>query len=70
MLDIQRERLIEMSRLRADGASEDEVAQLRTEGKKPFRPAYQGGERRKRKSEIPTGTFEVPTGQFTMPRKS
>ncbi|MBL9131365.1 MAG: hypothetical protein JNG86_09210 [Verrucomicrobiaceae bacterium] len=70
MLDIQRNRIYEASRLKAHGASETEVEALKNEGKQPFRPAYEGGERKKRKSEVPTGTFEVPTGEFTIPKKS
>jgi hypothetical protein len=36
----------------------------------PFRPAFIGGERKKRRSEVPTGTFEVPTGSFTLPKNA
>ncbi len=43
---------------------------LKNEGKQPFRPAFVGGKRQKRSSEVPTGTFEVPTGQFTLPHKA
>jgi hypothetical protein len=69
MLNAQRNRLYEASRLRAHGASENEVLALKNEGKQPFRPAFVGGQRKKRSSEVPTGTFEVPTGQFTIPHK-
>ena len=69
MLDIQRDRIYEASRLRAHGASEEEVEALKAVGKMPFRPAFVAGKRKKRSSEAPTGTFEVPTGQFTIPHK-
>lgn len=69
MLDAQRYRTIEASRLKAYGASEAEVEEFKNQGKKPFRPAFVNGERKKRKSEVPTGTFEVPTGQFSLPKK-
>lgn len=69
MLDIQRDRIFEASRLRAHGASEAEVESLKNAGKKPFKPAYVGGQRKQRRSEVPTGTFEVPTGQFAMPKR-
>jgi hypothetical protein len=69
MLEAQKDRIYEASRLRAHGASEDEVLALKNEGKQPFRPAFVGGKRQKRSSEVPTGTFEVPTGQFTLPHK-
>ena len=69
MLDIQRDRIYEASRLRAHGASEEEVESLKAAGKQPFRPAFVAGKRKKRSSEAPTGTFEVPTGAFSIPRK-
>lgn len=69
MLDIQRHRTIEASRLKAHGASEEEVEAFKNQGKRPFRPAFINGERKKRRSEVPTGTFEVPTGEFTMPSR-
>lgn len=69
MLEIQKDRIYEASRLRAHGASEEEVEALKAEGKLPFRPAFIGGKRKARRSEVPTGTFEVPTGQFELPRK-
>ncbi len=65
MLEIQRNRLYEASRLKAHGASEEEVEALKAAGKKPFKPAFVDGVRKPRKSEVPTGTFEVPTGLFT-----
>ena len=70
MLDIQRDRIYEASRLRAHGASEEEVEALKAEGKMPFRPAFVAGKRKARRSEVPTGTFEVPTGSFTVPKKA
>lgn len=68
MLDIQRYRQYEASRLRAHGASEEEVEAFKNAGKKPFKPAFENGRRKKRTSEPPTGTFQVPTGQFTVPK--
>jgi hypothetical protein len=70
MLDIQRDRIYEASRLRAHGASEEEVEALKAEGTMPFRPAFVAGKRKARRSEVPTGTFEVPTGSFTVPKKA
>jgi len=70
MLDIQRNRIYEASRLRAHGASEEEVEALKAEGKMPFRPAFIGGKRKARRSEVPTGTFEVPTGSFNLPKNA
>jgi hypothetical protein len=70
MLDIQRNRIYEASRLRAHGASEEEVEALKAEGKMPFRPAFIEGKRKARRSEVPTGTFEVPTGSFTLPKNA
>lgn len=67
MLEIQRNRLYEASRLRAQGASEEEIQALKNAGKQPFRPAFVGGKRKRRASEAAAGSFEVPTGQFTMP---
>ncbi|MFM2168862.1 MAG: hypothetical protein RIS79_3233 [Verrucomicrobiota bacterium] len=70
MLEAQKDRLYEASRLRAHGASEAEIQALKNSGKLPFRPAFIGGKRQARRSEVPTGTFEVPTGSFTVPKKA
>jgi hypothetical protein len=69
MLDAQRTRTLEASRLKAHGASEEEVLAVKNAGKMPFRPAFVKGQRVQRKSEVPTGTFEVPTGQFSLPKR-
>ena len=68
MLEIQRNRIYEASRLRAQGASEEEIQALKNAGKQPFRPAFVGGKRKRRSSETAAITFEVPTGQFKMPK--
>lgn len=60
MLEIQKKRLYEISRLRAHGASEEEVQALKNQGKRPFQPAFVGGKRKKRPSEAPSGRLEVP----------
>ncbi|MFM2142893.1 MAG: hypothetical protein RLZZ476_1437 [Verrucomicrobiota bacterium] len=70
MLDAQRTRTLEASRLKAHGASEAEVLAVKNAGKKPFRPAFVNGTRKPRQSEVPTGTFEVPTGQLSLPKRS
>ncbi len=67
MLEAQKDRLYEASRLRAHGASEEEIQALKNAGKQPFRPAFVGGKRKRRASEAAAASFEVPTGQFTMP---
>jgi hypothetical protein len=67
MLEAQKDRLYEASRLRAHRASEEEIQALKNAGKQPFRPAFVGGKRKRRASEAAAGSFEVPTGQFTMP---
>lgn len=68
MLEAQKDRIYEASRLRAHGASEDEIQALKNAGKLPFRPAFIGGQRKKRQNE--SDTFVVPTGQFSMPQKA
>jgi hypothetical protein len=68
MLEAQKDRIYEASRLRAHGASEEEIQALKNAGKLPFRPAFVGGKRMHRASEAATSTFEVPTGQFKMPK--
>lgn len=68
MLEIQKNRLYEASRLRAHGASEDEIQALKNADKQPFRPAFVGGKRKRLTSETAASTFEVPTGQFKMPK--
>lgn len=69
MLEAQRNRIYLASRLKAHGASEEEVEALKNAGKQPFKPAFVAGKRKARRSEVPTGTFEVPTGSFTVPKK-
>jgi len=68
MLEAQKDRIYEASRLRAHGASEEEIQALKNAGKLPFRPAFVGGKRKRRSSETAANTFEVPTGQFKMPK--
>lgn len=60
MLEIQKKRLYEISRLRAHGASEEEVQASKNKGKLPFQPAFVNGKHKKRPSEPPLGSFEVP----------
>lgn len=67
MLEIQKHRIYAANRLRAQGASEDEIEALKDAGNHPFQPAFIGGKRRTRRADASSGTFEVPTGQLAIP---
>lgn len=58
MLEIQKHRIYERVRLRAQGMPEDDIAKVQNP---PFRPAYVEGKRRERESDDGN---QVPTGQF------
>lgn len=62
MLEIQKDRIYQRSRLRAKGASDDEIKQAQH---LPFKPAFVEGKRRKRHSTGHAEECEVPTGQFS-----
>ena len=63
MLESQKDRIYERSRLRAKGVAEEEIVKKQ---QRPFRPAYVDGKRKTRDSAIPE---EVPTGQFAFRRQ-
>jgi hypothetical protein len=63
MLEIQKARIYERSRLRAKGATESEIAQAQNQ---PFKPAFVNGQRRKREAEPSDG---LPTWQFAFRRQ-
>ncbi len=64
MLEIQKNRIYERSRMRAHGVSEDEIEKAQH---RPFRPAFVNGKRRPREADA---ECEVPTGQFAFRRSS
>lgn len=53
MLEIQKARIHERSRLRAKGASEEEIERLQSIDRLPFRPAFENGRRRPRTDTPP-----------------
>jgi hypothetical protein len=63
MLEIQKYRIYERSRLRAQGVTDDEIEKAQH---LPFRPAFVEGKRRPREVEDEN---QVPTGQFAFRRK-
>lgn len=64
MLEVQKDKIHQRSRLRAKGASEEEITKTQH---LPFKPAYQDGRRKGRETASPG---EVPTGQFAFRRRS
>jgi hypothetical protein len=52
MLEVQKARIYERTRLRAKGVPEDEIAQMQNP---PFKPAFVNGKRRKRETEPADG---------------
>jgi hypothetical protein len=62
MLEIQKARIYERSRLRAKGVSDDEIEKAQH---LPFKPAFVEGKRRQR--EV-ADENHVPTGQFAFRR--
>ena len=63
MLEIQKARIYERSRLRAKGATESEIAQAQNQ---PFKPAFVNGQRRKREAEPVDG---LPAWQYAFRRQ-
>ncbi|WP_395743732.1 hypothetical protein [Prosthecobacter sp.] len=63
MLEIQKARIYERSRLRAKGVAEDEIEKTQH---LPFRPAFVEGKRRPREAE---DDGQVPAAQFAFRRK-
>lgn len=63
MLEIQKARIYERSRLRAKGATESEIAQAQSQ---PFKPAFVNGQRRRREAEPADG---LPAWQFAFRRQ-
>ena len=63
MLEIQKARIYEISRLRAKGLADDEIERVQ---RLPFKPAFLEGKRRPRDSNDEN---QVPTGQFAFRRE-
>ena len=63
MLEIQKARIYERSRLRAKGVADDEIAKAQH---LPFKPAFVEGKRRPRDVGDEN---QVPTGQFAFRRE-
>jgi hypothetical protein len=63
MLEIQKARIYERSRLRAHGVPDDEIKKAQ---QLPFRPAFVEGKRRQREVDDDN---HVPTGQFAFRRQ-
>ncbi|MDZ4406189.1 hypothetical protein [Prosthecobacter sp.] len=63
MLEIQKAKIYERSRMRAKGVSDEEIKQAQH---LPFQPAFVEG---KRKQRAANSTDEVPTGQFSFRRQ-
>jgi hypothetical protein len=64
MLEIQKARIYERSRLRAKGASQDEIEKALGLS---FKPAFENGKRRAR--EAPESGSEMPMSQFAFRRQ-
>jgi len=58
MLESQKDRIYERSRLRAKGVAEEDIFKKQ---QRPFRPAFVDGKRKTRDSATPE---DVPTAQF------
>ncbi len=65
MLEIQKHRIHERSRLRAKGVTDDEIKKAQ---QLPFKPAFVGGKRRAREASDPQDGDQVPTDQFAFRR--
>ncbi len=63
MLEIQKFRMYERSRLRAKGVTDDEIKKAQD---LPFKPAFVEGKRRPRAAD---DEDQVPTGQFAFRRE-
>lgn len=66
MLEIQKHRIYERSRLRAKGVTDDEIK--RSE-QRPFKPAFVDGKRRNREAADAQDGDHVPTSQFAFRRE-
>jgi len=64
MLEIHKAKIHERSRLRAKGASDEEIEQLQH---LPFKPAFVNGKRKERAASSPD---EIPTEQFAFRRQN
>ncbi len=65
MLEIQKHRLYERTRLRAKGITDDEIKKTQ---ELPFKPAFVGGKRRNREAGDAKDGDQIPTGQFAFRR--
>lgn len=68
MLEIQKARIHERSRLRAHGASEEEIERLQSADRLPFRPAFENGKRRQRTDGQPADAPLLATGRLNCRR--
>lgn len=66
MLECQKDRIHERSRLRAQGVSEEEIRRQQAAQDFPFRPAFENGKRRPRAEK--EDDARVPAGQFAFRR--
>ncbi len=66
MLEIQKHRIYERSRLRAEGVTDDEIKKAQ---QLPFKPAFIGGKRRNREASGTEDGDQVPTDQFAFRRQ-
>jgi hypothetical protein len=66
MLEIQKARLHERTRLRAKGVTDDEIKKAQ---QLPFKPAFVGGKRRERAASDAQEGDRVPTDQFAFRRE-
>ena len=64
MLEIQKDKIYERSRLRAKGVPDEEIKRAQH---LPFKPAFVEG---KRKTRPASSDDEVPTGQFSFRRQA
>ncbi|MCB1278097.1 hypothetical protein [Prosthecobacter sp.] len=65
MLEIQKARIYERSRLRAKGVSDDEIEKVQH---LPFTPAFVGGKRRSRDTDSFDRDGQIPSEQFAFRR--
>ena len=66
MLESQKHRIYERSRLRAKGVTDDEIKKAE---QLPFKPAFVGGKRRERALSGAEAGDQVPTDQFAFRRE-
>lgn len=67
MLECQKTRIHERSRLRAQGMSEEDIRELQAGQQAPFRPAFENGKRRARST---ADDSEAPPSQLAFQRGS